>query len=284
MSEPQPRNSDVLAAVQAGLASAGIELRSDEYYGVPYVLREGAQHVEVLHDVLAAHDARQPAPRRRRGTATITEQPSFCDHVNRFKSEHSVIFADVKEVRLVAIYDYHPGGSDPAIAAWCQHRAVYACPLAEEWVRWRHGADTWLAQDDFAEFIDANFDNLTSGDGYPVPIDVMTMARDLRVHQKGTFERTVNPTTGDHALICKLETDEKTSTKIPRAFLLALPVFLGGSLYKVEARVRMRLRSGAAQFSYTLYRAEEIHRDAFGDVRAAVAEATGLPVLAGSPE
>src|SRR4051812_21647006 len=40
-------------------------------------------------------DEARKTPEMRVGTATMSRLPSFCEHVNRFKTESTVIFADV---------------------------------------------------------------------------------------------------------------------------------------------------------------------------------------------
>ena len=230
-----------------------------------------------------------PAPRRRMGTAMHQELESFVEHVKRFASTSSVIWANVETVMLTAVFDYHPPrvqGDDKSPAAWCQHRAVYVCPKAPAWLRWMAANDRWMTQEVFAAFIEDLLDDLTSGkdgDAYPAPIAVLEMARGLQLHTKGRFSRKLDPRSGDYSIICQQET-ESSSTEIPRAFLVALPVFVGGELYRIEARVRCRIQDGVPQLSYVLHRAVEVERDAFGDVRAKAAEGTGLPVFAGTPE
>jgi len=275
------RKTDTCAAVSAGLLAASIGQRTgvvecggDE---VPIVLLNNTQSLAVPEKAIALLDARAPAPRRRKGTAKFDELESFCYHVNRFKSDHSVIFAS--GLRLDAVLDYHP----PNGAAWCQHRAVYGCPTSEPWQLWTGLDQTAMSQDEFADLLEERLEDVISGEGYPDPAKLLETARNLRVHTKGTFSRRVHPTTGDFEHVCKEET-ESSSTPIPRAFLLALPVFVGGELYRVEARVRFQVRGGNASFGFKLHRRDEIVREAFGEVRERAAAACELPVFAGTPE
>jgi len=274
---------DISGAVKAGAEAADIATRTGKcQHGgdeVPVVLLADGQKLAVPTEALDLLEARAPAPRRRIGTARHDEIQSFCDHVNRFKSEHSAVFASAEHVRLDAVLDYHPADG----SAWCSHRSIYTCPLSDPWKAWTGGHGEAMSQDDFAAFVDDHLDDLIAGDGYPAPAKVLEMARDLAVHTKGTFERRVHPTTGDFVHVCKQETSSE-STQIPRAFLLALPVFVGGELFKVEAKIRFRVRGGNASFSYELHRHTEVLRAAFADVRAKVALACELPVFAGTPE
>lgn len=142
-----------------------------------------------------------------------------------------------------------------------------------------------MSQADFAELLDENLDDLGGGTGtdYPEPMKVLEMARQLAVHTKGTYKRTIHPTTGDHNLVCRQET-ESSSTPIPRAFELRIPVFQGGDLWSVEARIQLRIIDGQAAFALHLHRWVEIEREAFGEVCTKVAAAVDLPLFMGTPE
>lgn len=238
----------------------------------------GATRVEVADDIQRVIDERRVTPHRTKGTAQLTELATFVAHVNRFKIGESAVWADVSQFRLTAVYNENRSTGP----AWRDHRAEYTCPRSPAWTLWTGLDGKGLTQDQFADHIEANLEHLTHEAGYPPPTEILQMARDLTVLSKGTFQRQVNPTTGAGILVCKTET-ETGSTVIPRAFLLAIPVFDGGTPYRVDARVRFVLANGSPVFSYTLHRRTEIERDAFGDVRSAVAVDTGLPVWAGRP-
>jgi uncharacterized protein YfdQ (DUF2303 family) len=255
--------------------------------GIPLVITPNGS-ATILKGVLDLADERAASPRRRKGEAKFDELDSFIAHVNRFKDLDSAVFADIDDTTMTAVLDYHRAGAT-ADPRWGQHRSIYECPLSVQWQRWTGSNGVQMSQDDFAQFIESNMDDLASPTGnggdkdLPMPSEVLTMARNLVIHSKGTFSRSLNPTTGESSLVCKNENDPAVSTRIPRAFLLGIPVFEAGASYRMEARLRLHL-SGRAMFSYLLYRSDEILRDAFGEVRAKVADKTGLPVLAGSPE
>jgi uncharacterized protein YfdQ (DUF2303 family) len=277
--------SEAQVGFEAGIDAADAATKTVEIVGIPVAILPVGQVARPMVDVLAISDERAEKPRRLAGTATHQEIDSFIAHANRFKDQASAVYADVTAVRLTAVLDYHTG---PGAPRWGLHRSLYSCPLSEPWEAW-HGFDGKpRAQTDFAQWIEDRMADLTSGkdtDGnpYPAPADVLSMARNLAVYSKGTFERKINPTTGDSALVAKTET-ETTSTKIPRAFALKLPVFDGGAMWAVEAKIRLTFEGGFPRFAYSLHRTDAILRDAFGEVRARVAKETGLPVFCGTPE
>lgn len=255
---------------------------------VPVVLvtsNEGETSVQLAKDVLEELDARMPGPRRRKGRVSLQDVASFCDYLKRYADPaQAVVYANVQAMTFEAVINEHPAGDDddPGTTGWRDFRAGYACPRSSEWQAWTAKDGHGMKQDEFADFLEARLEDMTTGDGYPKPVEVLAIARQLHIKTKGTFQREVNPTNGDNILVHKTET-ETGSTQIPRAFAIAIPVFEGGERYQVEARVRFAIGERGPVFSYTLHRRSEIERDAFGGVRAAVAAATGLPIYSGTP-
>ncbi len=269
---------------------------ADPTLTVPAVLDTPGSTVKLAKDVLDALDARRPGPARRQGTTQLTEVDSFIAYLKRWGTPNAVIYADTAKLSLTAVLDDHPTG--PTDTAWRQHRAVYSCPRAAEWLAWTAAADKPMSQTAFGDWIETRLEDLRKGRtvdpddptgerqieiaGSPTPTDMLGVARKLIIKTEGTFQRDINPTTGDSVLINKHET-KGGSTLIPRAFYICIPCFEGGQAYQIEARLRFALQDGQPQFTYTLHRCKEIERDAFGEVRAKVAEQTGMLVLAGTP-
>lgn len=286
----ETNNSNGVAdALHAGKQLGDITGKISEIAGIPFALVPDGMSIDSLVSVLESADARAHCPRRRKGTATHHELASFIAHVVRFKDEDSAVFADVKSTKLVAVLDYHRATADGS-PRWGEHRSVYVCPLSRQWQRWLAQNEKVMSQDAFGDFIDQNLSDLASAScGGPVSTDVaepaavLEMARNLVVLTKGEFRREIDRTTGRSTLVCKTDHDSQ-STKIPRAFLLGIPVFEGGESYAVEARVRFELRDGRPSFSFSLYQFEEVLRAAFADVRQSVADGAGVPVFAGTPE
>jgi uncharacterized protein YfdQ (DUF2303 family) len=275
----------IKAAFDAGAAAADAESRivdismHEDGISVPVAIVPADMRVAVIHEALEAIERRQLAPSRCKGIATLTELDSFIAHVNRFRTDESVVFADKNQ--LTAVYDYHAHGAPQ----WCAHRAVYTCPLSKAWLRWTNVVASPLRQEALADFLDEHLDDLTSPEapGDATPVLMLEVARNLAIHTRGTFQRKINPTTGEHTMVCKEEHGE-SSTKIPPRFFLALPVYEGGVLYRVEVRIHFRLKEGVPLFTLIMHRSEEIVLDAFKAIRAAVIEQTGLAIFAGSPE
>lgn len=282
---------DVKAALEFFEQHFDTEKRIDFVGEIPVAIMPSGGSLHVLDKILALEEARASKPRRLAGIATHTEVESFIAHTNRFKDEHSVVFADVEKVKLTTVFDYHQKGpSSSGVQRWGGHRSVYACPLSKQWKLWTENEGREFRQLEFAEFIDANRSDVAGRpEGAPIsedvaaPADLISMARGLVINTKGVFERRINETTGESTLVAKTEHAEG-STKIPRAFLLKLPVFEAGAKYGVEARIRFSLNGGVPIFAYLLVESDLVLRDAFGEVRKRVTDETGLPIFAGTPE
>jgi uncharacterized protein YfdQ (DUF2303 family) len=277
----------IKAALVAGEALAGAAHRVFDVHGVPMVLVPPGHNMVLPSDAIDRAERLADKPTRRMGQAIHTELASFVEHVNRFRSKDSAVWANTAGFQLTAVLNYHPAGPDGAAAAWSDHRALYTAPRSDAWKVWSERDGKTLRQDALADFLEARLDDLVSdGDkktSMPPPAAVLEMARNLQVHTKGRFERQVNPVTGEFSMICKQE-NEASSTPIPRAFLIGIPVFEGGDVYRVEVRVRFQMQDGAPLFALAMHRRAEIERDAFAGVRAAVIEKTKLPMFAGAPE
>ncbi len=287
MADLENKSGEVAASYIAGLQAADVENRTlvfdaEECAGkVPVALLNPGQQLTVLDEVIAMWHSQQPAPQRRKGISKLFDLESFLAYLERMKGPNSVVWANPKVFALQAQFDYHPAGPDHTQAAWGEHGADYTCPRSPEWTFWTQGDGRDFSQDEFAQLVEDHFEEIRGGDGFPASTELLEMARDLRIHSKGTFERKVDPVTGQFAMVAK-EEHETTSTKIHRAFRLGLRVFDGGDVYAVEARVRFRIHNGKPTFSYALYRRVEIERDAFNAVVTKVREK--LPVFLGESD
>jgi uncharacterized protein YfdQ (DUF2303 family) len=279
--DPETR-TEVAAAHEAGLLSAGVKGRVTDIEGIPVALLPQGMYIEPLVDALRLADERAEKPRRHEGFSTHFDLESFIAHIEMFSVGDSVVWAHPNAAEIKAVYNYHT----PDGPAWSDFGAKYSCPHSPEWCEWKKKDGAAMSQDAFADFIEEHFENLTvprKNEEGPTPVDVLEMARNLQIHTKGQFRRTLDATTGEHTMVVKQEHGE-SSTKIPRRFFVALRVYDGGDEYRVEARVRFRLREGVPSFMFNLHRLQEIHRDAFNDVCSKISERTSRMVFIGMAE
>lgn len=246
------------------------------------------------------------APRFRRGTATLTDLDSFIGHVNRFKSEESVVFANDDRARpgLAAVLDYHPAGSESA-PAFGRHKSTFAFPLSDEWKAWQAHDKEAMSLTDFAQFLedrivdvehpaDATFsdertndfiDKLGGKGRLASPTRLLELSQGLSINENSTVKEASRLQSGEGHVVFESEHVDANglAVDIPSMFVLTIPVFKNGAYYRVLARLRYRVRGGVT-FWYELWRTDLVFDHAFKEALDKVRQETSLPVLLGSPE
>lgn len=258
--------TDTEAAVEAGARAAVAEDRLAEWNGLPLV-QVGAR-LGLDKETLAAHEARQAEPPRLRGEATLHDLDSFCAYVTDEAGEEVWLDRNGGRPRLVAVMD---------ASGWRGWRAHHPIDHSPEWAKWLGVAGKPMSQGDFGDLLEERWEDLVEpGDvvGGAKPVDLITMARDLRIHTVGKFQRRIDPVTGTGSLLFETE-HGAGSTKIPRAFALALRPWEGGDAYRVEARLRFLLVDGRATFTVTLHRIEEVWLKAWRELAGKLRERLG---------
>lgn len=271
----------------------------DPEVAVPFIALASGLELRCLQPEL---DKLRTRPQRRKGTAHLQTLGSLIDHVNRFKSESSVLFAnpDQSTPSLTAVLNYHEAGATSP-ASFGDHRGVYRFPLSDEWTAWQRSNEQKFTQEDFAAFIEDRILDVanptsagdsvlefcaTIGATLASPSRLMDLSRGLQVHVSAKAVQATNLSTGEGQITYTEEHKDSAGGKlgVPGAFLLAIPVFKGGAPYQVPVRLRYRLREGTITWFYSLYRTDKVFEHAFEEASKTAAEATGLPLFVGSPE
>lgn len=286
---------DVQAIGEQLAALHGAEIRTEQ--GAVFAVLPTGKRIENLKPVL---DAFLDFPERTKGEARIGDMGSFLAHVKRFGAvDDSAIFAhpDRRAPHLLAVYDY----SAKDAPDWHQHRAKYACPVADEWLAWTGRDGQAMKQGDFAAFIEdrigdvivpdsagadsavQDFANLVGG-VLASPQRLIEVSRGLSIAAEQKVKQAVNLASGEVSVAFE-ETHNATGNalKVPNLFVIAIPVFYAGASYRIPVRLRYRVKDGAITWSLHLYRADRVFDDAFGDV-VTQAKASGVPVYVGAPE
>lgn len=218
-------------------------------------------------------------PIRARGSVTAKTEETFSAYVNRYKSlQKTVVFADQEKFALVGVVDYH-AADEPGHR---EHRVTYTAPRSLEWTTWRGQNGKKMGQGEFAQFIEDNMVDIRD----PAGAEVLEVSRGLQAKSKVEFASAIRLADGSQQFTYNEEiagTTAKGTMKVPEEFTLGIPVFFGGSLYEVRARLRYRIDQGKLALWYELYRPEYIERDAFEAIVGNVATATGIDVWHGVP-
>lgn len=237
-------------------------------------------------------------PRRKRATVDLYETKSFIEYVNRHKvANRTHIFGKATELggSFTAVLDYHdeersaPGEGAEAtkpLANFGQHTCELTLQTTPEWRRWVQSNAKLISQEQFAEFIEDNMNDIVE----PAAADILEMAQLLQGKKTVTFRGGRNLRTGAIALefVENIEVQGTTNRQdgqmqLPDRFKLGLVPFIGADGVEIEARLRFRIGSdGKLSFAYVLNRPYKLIEEAFGVAMANIEQGIGLPVMLGS--
>lgn len=265
----------------------------------PYAMVPDGLSLESLKPIL--EDWREN-PKRVEGTAELQTIASFIEHANRFKGGESVLFCDWTSQILQVVIDYHQRDASDR-ARWCKHRGRYKFPLSEEWKAWAAVNGKTLPQTTFAEFIEDRLIDVRDPDEagadtkalcdklgltLATPARVLELSRGLAVKDNVNVKTATTLASGEVQFTYESQHTDAAGNqlKIPRAFLIALPVFLGDTdAYPIVVRLRYRLSGdGKVNWILMMHRADVFLRDAVQRSASAAQAATELPLYWGRPE
>lgn len=247
----------------------------------PMVLLPEGFQVENLEHVL-------PAPARKSGTTVLNDAESFISVVNDQSGSNTRLFSTINPPTFTAVFNHHADE-----AGWGDHKAQYNAPLSPEWVEWTGANTVKRNQVDMAQFLEANmvdvvfiaaeFDEPGSPDG----ATLLEICRTLEATKKVNFKSSVRLADGS----TQFTYDEdvaggavKGTMAIPEQFSIGVPVFENGEKYRQDVRFRYRIQEGGNLVMWLeLIRPHKVIEDAVKQLRAHIAEQTGLQVLNGSP-
>lgn len=226
---------------------------------------------------------RAERPRRKEGTVTVRDVDSFALYFKKHSDPATEVFVDLDAGVITAVLDAHEGDMDAP--RWGGHRLQLVMTPTEAWKRWTGNDRRHLPQVEFAEFLE---DNLPDIAPEPVPAAVMLeIARTFQAKTRVSFSSGVVAESGDINLKYEETTDASGGAKgqlaVPRAFAVGVAPFDDCDPYKIEARLRHRIKGSALFLAYLLDRPEDVIRDAVKSVVAKVEEATGAQIMRGNP-
>jgi|GEM_PF-4590169 len=205
---------------------------------------------------------------------TFQNTMSLVDYVNEFKTKATRLYANGKELRVLAVIDHDaPDAPDYAV-----HTAELRSELSETWARWKGVFNKSLGQRELAEFLEENQVDVTA----PTGAALLEICTNLDIQKAVTFKSGIRLQNGMTQLTFHETEAGNGAVQVPQRFSLGLPVFEGGNLYPLEVFLRYRLDEGKIIFRLVPVRLEYVFKTAFeGEVKA-IAEATQLPVYIGS--
>lgn len=234
----------------------------------------------IVKDVSLPQNVKPPIPTYIKQNVEVQTKDSLVEYVDRFKTDNTVIFADIDDDRIVAVLDYHGKGESTAQAptpAITSHRAVLDLPKSHQWNTWCSIEGQMMRQADFAKFVEENSEDISSPTGAALLEMVLDLekSKHIRVVRKMRTAGSDDGVSGGQI--------EVNGTELPSVFNLSIPVYFGERQVPVRAFTRDALsQDKIITIGFKLARTEMIRQAEFLRISTEIAEATGVPMIAGS--
>lgn len=239
----------------------------------------------VLAGGYQAHDLEKTLERpiRKRGAVTMNDAASFIDYFKLHQAA-SRIYGQVEPPKFVAILNDHRKDE----AGWGDHRAQYNCPISKEWKEWKSFSGAPRDQIAFSEFIETHTqDIISSTNDEPTGAMMLEVATSFKAQKKVNFASGQRLDNGQVDFVFQEEIQgsagAKGHIKVPERFFIGIPVFEGGAPYRIEAKLRYRLKDGALSMWFDLVRDHKVQEAAFMDIWNEIAAATSCTIWRGMP-
>lgn len=227
------------------------------------------------------------APRRTSGTAVFADAASFLAYIARHKIAPSTVAwchfdPQTFALSFTAVIDDHGGG---ALAGWRDHKAKFTPEMSAEWKAWKGADRKVFSQVQFAEWIQEHDTDITTANGLPTSLQMLTMATEFVANEEHVLKSAIKMQSGGVRLTHVADADKGTTEemKVFERFALGIPVFHGGAAWGLTARLKYRNNAGKVSFFFELVRPDRVHQAAAEELIAKVREGLdGVPLLMGS--
>lgn len=228
------------------------------------------------------------APRRKIAKVRLHDADSFIEYIKRHGSmADSTIWcvADYKAGKVAFLGILNDHGEDEAKAAWRDHRANFTPEFSEEWNRWIGMHKKPFTQAEFASFIEDNLKDIAATENSPTGAQMLEMALTFEANQDMRFKSAIRLQNGGVQMSFVQDDDAQTLQKMSvfDRFSLGFPVFWNGDAYRIDARLRYRVRDGKLTFWFELIRQDKVLEAATQTLIAQIREKTGNPFFFGEP-
>lgn len=227
-------------------------------------------------------------PRRKIAKVRLHDADSFIDYVKRHGSmTDSTVWcvADYKAGKVAFLGILNDHGEDENKPAWRDHRAHFTPEFSEEWIRWVGKHKQGFSQAEFASFIEDNLKDIAAVEGQPTGAQMLEMALTFEANQDMRFKSAIRLQNGGVQMSFVQDDDAQTLQKMQvfDRFSIGLPVFWNGDAYRIDARLRYRVRDGKLTFWFELIRQDKVLEAATQTLIAQIREKTGNPFFFGEP-
>ncbi len=247
-----------------------------------------------------------PKPTRRKGKSVHATPASLAAHIERYKSDTTVLFADQDAANITAIYNYNPNGPDERNALFGDHRATLELEKSDELKEWMKFAQEPRTAEQLAFFLEKRGIDLVPLDAVPDdhkpridrirliggaigdPQSVINTIPALKILETSKVQNAKNIATGECSFVYESENStvnsEGEKVTVPGWFLIAFPIFKKGPLDLIPVRLRYRKKGGEILWSVDLIDIEKYIEEAFEQIAIDVAAMFSAPLFNGKPE
>ncbi len=229
-------------------------------------------------------------PVRKTASVDLNDADSFIDYVLRhgYPGDSTVwCQANYKlgKVAFQAIINDH--GSTEVQPNWRDHVARFTPVFSTEWDSWtKTNGPAWtFSQVEFASLIEDSMRDFASAEGFPTGAQMLEMALSFEANQDMRFKSAVRLQSGGEWMSFVQDDDNQTLEKMQlfERFSIGIPVFWNGDAYRLDARLRYRVREGVLKFWYELIRPEKVLEAATKTLIQNIKDKTGNPFFFGNP-
>lgn len=229
----------------------------------------------------------QMTPRRKRAKVRLHDDESFIDYVKRHGTlAYSTVWCEADyvagKVGFTAIVNDHGEEEDPH---WRDHTATYTPTFSAEWRDWIGSNKKPFTQADFAAFIEDKLKDIASAEGLPTGAQMLEMALSFEANQDMRFKSALRLQNGGVQMSFVQDDDDQTLAKMQlfERFAIGISVFWSGDPYRIDARLRYRVREGKLTFWYELVRQDKVLESAAETLVEKIRAKTGSPFFFGEP-
>ena len=132
---------------------------------------------------------------------------------------------------------------------------------------------------------DLQAQRLASVEGQPTGSQMLEMALTFEANQDMRFKSAIRLQNGGVQMSFVQDDDAQTLQKMQvfDRFSIGCPVFWNGDAYRIDARLRYRVRDGKLTFWFELIRQDKVLEDATSTLIGQIKEKTGTPFFFGNP-
>lgn len=204
---------------------------------------------------------------RKIGEVVIYDDESFINYIKNYKvNDQTSIYCnsdfESETLRLVCIFNDNHISDE--FGGWKDFYSVYEPKYSPEWKRWSASNKRTFSQIEFAEFIEENIMDIVQQDRSPSGHQLLEMALSFDSTQNMRFKSAIRLQNGAVEMNFIESDDDQTLTKMKmfEKISIGIPVFRNGDAYRVDARVRYRVKEGKLTFCYELIRKDKIFEEA----------------------